>query len=212
MAQPFGATRRLGGASPPLVQRAVGSCAARDLADDLDRALDEAFAGPRVQSERRERGARPRYRSMTHVEARRGRYLISTDKERLDIGVVHGYLHRSYWAAGIPREVVERSIRGSLCFGLYEGEKQVGFARVITDEATFAYLGDVFVLEEHRGRGLGKWLVEVITTAPALQGLRRLLLATRDAHGLYAKLGFTPLSAPEMFMEIRNPNVYRSGG
>ncbi len=145
---------------------------------------------------------------MTHVEARRGPYLISTDEQRLDLDVVHGYLSRSYWAAGIPREVVERSIRGSLCFGLYEGERQVGFARVITDEATFAYLGDVFVLEEHRGRGLGKWLVEVIASEPAFQGLRRFLLATRDAHGLYAKLGFTPLTAPEMFMEIRRPDVY----
>jgi GNAT superfamily N-acetyltransferase len=134
-------------------------------------------------------------------EVRRGDYLISTDPARLDLDSIYGYLSGSYWAAGRPREVVARSLRASLCFGLYHGASQVGLARVVTDCATFAWLCDVFVLEEHRGRGLGVWLIDVVVGHPELQGLRRIMLATRDAHGLYARHGFTPITAPERWME-----------
>lgn len=143
------------------------------------------------------------------VETQRDSYTISTDKARLDVAAIHGYLTRSYWSPGIPRAVVERAIAGSLCFGLFsEHVNQVGFARMITDCATFAYLADVYVLEEHRGKGLGKWIVETILAHPSLQGLRRILLATRDAHELYAQFGFEPLATPESFMSIHRPNVY----
>jgi GNAT superfamily N-acetyltransferase len=138
-------------------------------------------------------------------EYRRGDLLVSTDRARLDLDVIHGFLADSYWAKGIPREVVARSIKNSLCFGVYSQGKQVGFGRVISDYATYAYIGDVFVLESHRGHGLGKWLMECITKHPQLQGLRRWALATKDAHGLYAQFGFTPLKAPERHMEIHNP-------
>ncbi|MEA2240427.1 MAG: hypothetical protein QOC81_5151 [Thermoanaerobaculia bacterium] len=133
---------------------------------------------------------------------------VDTDKSRLDLQIIHGFLTNSYWARGIPFEVVERCVRGSLCFGLYEGDQQIGFARVISDCATFAYLADVFVLESHRGRGLGKVLMEAILAHPSLQGLRRWLLATRDAHKLYAQYGFVPLAAPGRFMERHSPDVY----
>jgi GNAT superfamily N-acetyltransferase len=143
------------------------------------------------------------------TEYRRGEFLISTNRERLDVNVIHGFLTNCYWAKGIPREVVERSIEHALCFGIYDEKgAQVGFARVISDFATVAYVGDVFVLETHRGRGLGKWLMQCITRHPALQGLRRWILTTRDAHGLYAQVGFTPVKAPERFMELHRPNVY----
>ena len=135
---------------------------------------------------------------------RRDGYLISTDASMLDLEVVHGYLSRSYWAAGVPEDVVRRSIENSLCFGVYRGEEQAGFARVVTDRATFAYLADVFVLEEHRGRGIGKWLVEVILSHPDLQGLRRWMLATRDAHDLYRRYAFTELARPRIFMERKD--------
>ena len=131
-------------------------------------------------------------------------YLISTDASMLDLEVVHGYLSRSYWAAGVPEDVVRRSIENSLCFGVYRGEEQAGFARVVTDRATFAYLADVFVLEEHRGQGIGKWLVEVILSHPELQGLRRWMLATRDAHDLYRRYAFTELARPGIFMERKD--------
>jgi len=146
----------------------------------------------------------------TAYERRRGAYLISTDPGRLDLDVVHRYLQQSYWAGGIPREVVARSFPHSLCFGLYEWERQVGFARVISDRATYAYLADVFVLEGHRGRGLAKWLLQAILEHPELHGLRRFALATKDAHGLYAQFGFTPLAAPERHMEILRPDAYRA--
>jgi GNAT superfamily N-acetyltransferase len=133
-------------------------------------------------------------------------YLISTDASMLDLEVVHGYLSRSYWAAGVPEDVVRRSIENSLCFGVYRGEEQAGFARVVTDRATFAYLADVFVLEEHRRQGIGKWLVEVILSHPELQGLRRWMLATRDAHDLYRRYAFTELARPGIFMERKDPN------
>jgi GNAT superfamily N-acetyltransferase len=139
----------------------------------------------------------------------RGDYSISTDPGSMDVEAVHAYLSRSYWARGIPTEVVSRAIRGSLCFALlYKGNEQVGFARVVTDRATFAYLADVYVLEGHRGHGLARWLIDVVLAHPDLQGLRRFLLGTRDAHGLYTKLGFTPLAHPEYFMEINRPDIY----
>lgn len=149
-----------------------------------------------------------------HLSWRRGEYVISTDPSLLDVGVVHGFLSSSYWAEGIPAEVVRRSIEHSLCFGVHQGEAQVGFARVVTDRATFTYLCDVFVAEGHRGRGLGKWLIEAIVAHPDLQGLRRWLLATRDAHGLYRQFGFDGLARPEIFMERHDPKVYarRDGG
>jgi GNAT superfamily N-acetyltransferase len=149
---------------------------------------------------------------VSHQIGQRDCFRISTDPALLDVPLIHDFLaNQSYWAPGIPFELVRRSIANSLCFGLYDGQRQVGFARVITDGATFAYLGDVFVLEEYRGRGLGKWLIECIVGHPCLQGLRRFVLGTRDAHGLYRQFGFTSLAAPERFMEIHRPNIYRSG-
>jgi GNAT superfamily N-acetyltransferase len=139
----------------------------------------------------------------------RGDFVISTDPVKLDRGTIHRFLAGSYWAEGIPQPVVDRSIEHSIVFGLYEGRTQVGFARVITDRATFAYLADVFVLESHRGRGLAKWLMEAILSHPDLQGLRRWILATRDAHGLYERFGFRPLEDPARYMEIVDREVYR---
>jgi GNAT superfamily N-acetyltransferase len=130
-------------------------------------------------------------------------YEISTDPGRLDLDVIHDFLRDAYWSPGVPREVVERSIAHSICFGAYDASgAQAGFARVVTDRAVFAYLGDVFVLPEHRGRGLGMRLMEAVVAHPDLQGLRRFTLATRDAHGLYAKFGFEPLRNPAIFMTI----------
>jgi N-acetylglutamate synthase-like GNAT family acetyltransferase len=146
----------------------------------------------------------------TIVEHRHGEFLISTDPARLNLDVIHDFLtDKSYWVKGIPREIVARSIKHALCFGIYDGDgAQVGFARVISDFATVAYIGDVFVLDTHRGRGLGKWLMECITQHPALQGLRRWILTTRDAHGLYSQAGFTPVKYPERYMERHDPSVY----
>lgn len=146
---------------------------------------------------------------MKHVELRQGDFVVSTDPSRFDITLIHQFLSRSYWSEGIPREIVECSIENSLCFGVFEKSEQVGFARVITDRATFAYLADVFILESHRGRGLGKLLMECISKHPQLQQLRRWMLATRDAHDLYAKFGFKPLARPERFMELHQPDVYK---
>jgi len=145
---------------------------------------------------------------MTH-EWRRGEYLISTDKSRLDLAVIHDFLTTSYWATGVPVAVVKRSIEHSLTFGIYKGEQQVGFARVITDYATYAYLSDVFILEPFRGQGLSKWLMDVIVSHPKLQGLRRWALHTRDAHGLYQKVGFSEQAYPDRYMERFFPNVYK---
>jgi GNAT superfamily N-acetyltransferase len=142
-------------------------------------------------------------------EQQRGEFLISTDPARLDLDVIHKFLTNCYWARGVPREVVARSMERALCFGIYDGRgAQLGFARVISDFATIAYVGDVFVLESHRGGGLGKWLMECIVQHPALQNLRRWILTTRDAHGLYAQVGFTPVKSPERYMERHDPNVY----
>jgi GNAT superfamily N-acetyltransferase len=151
--------------------------------------------------------------------------VISTDPARLELDVIHGFLTNCYWAKGIPREVVARSIENSLCFGIYDESKtprglaedarhgapaQVGFARVVSDFATVAYLGDVFVLESHRGRGLSKWMMECIMAHPALQNLRRWILLTRDAHGLYQQSGFMPVAAPDRYMELHRPGVYEN--
>src|SRR5277367_4349547 len=135
-------------------------------------------------------------------EWRRGEYLISSDPVRLDVALIHEFLSSSaYWATGRPLDVVRRSIENSLPFGVYQGAAQIGFARVVTDYATFAWLADVFVLPEYRDHGLGKWLIGVIVDHPRLAELRRWILATKDAHGLYAQHGFTKLSVPERFME-----------
>jgi N-acetylglutamate synthase-like GNAT family acetyltransferase len=142
-------------------------------------------------------------------EYRKGEFLVSTDRALIDLGVVHGFLTKCYWAKGIPRDIVARSIENSLCFGVYAEGKQVGFARVISDYATYAYIGDVFLLELFRGRGLGKWLMECIMQHPRLQGLRRWSLVTSDAHGLYAQFGFEPLKKPQNYMELHRPDVYQ---
>ena len=135
-------------------------------------------------------------------------YDISTDPSRLQLDAIHAYLVRSYWSPGIPKDIVARAIANSMCFGLYLGDAQVGFARIVTDKASFAYLADVYVLEEHRGQGLSKRLVETILAHPDLQGLRRFMLATKDAHALYAQFGFKPVAAPERLMEIRTPPAW----
>lgn len=133
---------------------------------------------------------------------RRDDYLISTDNDRLDVHFIHDFLsNRAYWALARSLDVVRRSLDHSLNFGLYKDDRQIGFARVVSDFATFAWLADVFVIEEHRGHGLGTWLIEVIVNHPELQGLRRWLLATKDAHKLYRRIGFSELSAPELWME-----------
>ena len=138
-------------------------------------------------------------------------YEISTDPARLDVDAIHAFLTQSYWSPGIPRATVARAIANSLCFGVFWRGQQVGFARMITDKTTFAYLCDVYVLEAHRGRGVSKQLMDYVMKHPDLQGLRRMMLATRDAHGLYAQFGFTPLSAPDRIMEVLKPNIYLSG-
>jgi GNAT superfamily N-acetyltransferase len=145
----------------------------------------------------------------THVVDRRGEFELSTDPARLDRALVHRFLcEQSYWASGVPREVVDRAIEHSLCFGVYRDRAQAAFARVVSDRATFAYLADVFVLPEWRGDGLGRWMIGVILRHPELQGLRRFLLATKDAHGLYAPFGFAPLANPARFLERFDPDVY----
>jgi N-acetylglutamate synthase-like GNAT family acetyltransferase len=132
----------------------------------------------------------------------RGEYTISTDPQRLDMDVIYAFLHNdSYWRKGVARSIVEKSVRNSLCFGVYHHESQVGFCRVVTDYATFGWLADVFILPAYRGRGLSKWLVETVVSHPDLQGLRRMILATRDAHGLYAKYGFKVVDNSDRYME-----------
>jgi ribosomal protein S18 acetylase RimI-like enzyme len=147
--------------------------------------------------------------NVMHFERERGQFSISTDPSRIDVDAIHAYLSRSYWAEGIPMEIVARSVDNSLCFGLFESGRQIGLARVITDRATFAYLCDVYVLEECRDRGLGKWLMETVLQHPDLRNLRRFLLATRDAHGLYDRYGFKVLQNPDRYMEIRYPDIYK---
>lgn len=141
----------------------------------------------------------------------RGQYSISTEREHLHVDAVHAYLTRSFWAQGIAKDLVAKSMENSLCFGLFDQGSQVGFARVVTDRATYAYLCDVYVLESHRGLGLGKWLIEVVMSHPDLQGLRRFQLVTRDAHTLYARHGFAVLTHPERHMEIFRDGMYLAG-
>lgn len=142
-----------------------------------------------------------------------GAYEISSDAARLDVTAIHAYLTRSYWSPGIPLAIVEQALRHSLCFGVYEAASgaQVGLARVVTDYATFAYLCDVYVLEEHRGHGIGKRLMREVMAHPALAGARRVMLATRDAHGLYRKSGFADVGQSRTLMEIVKPDVYADG-
>jgi GNAT superfamily N-acetyltransferase len=144
-------------------------------------------------------------------EWQRDGFTISTDPARLDFGVIHGFLTSCYWSEGIPLEAVERAVVHSLPFGLYHGAEQIGFARVVTDFTAIAYVGDVFVLEPWRGRGLSKWLMECVTGHPELQGLRRWVLLTRDAHELYRRYGFTEIQNPERWMHRWTPDVYKRG-
>ncbi len=143
------------------------------------------------------------------MELTNGEFTIDTDKERLDLDAIHKFLsEESYWAQKRTREQTQIAIVNSICFGVYHGERQVGFARVVTDRAAFAYVGDVYIIEEFRGRGLSKWLMQVIVEYPELQGLRRWVLATRDAHGLYKHSGFDALRFPDRWMERTAPDAY----
>jgi len=135
-------------------------------------------------------------------------YTISTDKDKLDIQIIHEFLAVSYWAKDIPIEIVKRAIENSLCFGMYHKDAQIGFARVISDHSTFAYLADVFILEAHRGKGLSKVLMKEVFRHPQLQYLRRFCLVTRDAHTLYEQFGFHNLKKPELWMEIKQEDIY----
>lgn len=150
---------------------------------------------------------------MDHFEANRDPYLISTDPTLIDLDVVHGFISHTYWANGISRERMERAVSNSLMFGVYLGEErqQIGGARIVTDHATFAYLADVFIVEEHQGKGLSKWLCEQLFEHPDLTHLRRWILATKDAHTLYEKYGFTPLAEPGRYMERMDHDAYRNG-
>lgn len=144
-----------------------------------------------------------------NIEWQNGEFTISTDRERLQIDAIHKFLsEESYWAKERAPEQTERAIKNSLPFGVYKGENQIGFARIVTDYATFAYLGDVYILPEFQGNGLGKWLMKTIVGHPDLQGFRRWILATRDAHTLYEKFDFTALKFPERWMEKSAPNAY----
>lgn len=135
---------------------------------------------------------------------------ITSDPDRHNIDAIHDFLTRAYWSTGISRETVARAVRNSLSFSLFLNSHPVGFARLVTDRATFAYLADVYILEEHRGKGLSQKLMKAVVSHPDVQGLRRYLLATRDAHGLYEKFGFKALLNPDVFMEINHPEIYRS--
>jgi GNAT superfamily N-acetyltransferase len=148
-------------------------------------------------------------RVLVTQDRRDGSFLVSDDKTRLDVGFIHAFLsEKAYWSSCIPRSVVEKAIDNSLCFGLYDGEAQIGFARVVTDRATFAWLCDVFVIPAFRGRGLARMMITSVLEHPDMQGLRRTLLATRDAHELYRACGFHPLATPESWMDIADPDVY----
>lgn len=146
---------------------------------------------------------------MTDINIYKDNFCISTDNTKLDIETIHEFLStKAYWCLNIPKEKVEISIRNSLCFGVYQNNKQIGFARIISDFSTIAYLGDVFILEEYRGKGLSKWLMENIMNYPRLQGLRRWILLTGDAHCLYRKYGWTDIEDPSKWMELHDKNVY----
>ena len=137
-------------------------------------------------------------------------YRISADPSQMDLDAIHGYLSQSYWAKGVPKQTLATALQNSLCFGVFFAEQQIGFARLITDKATFAYLADVYILEQHRGRGLSKWLMQEIMQHPENQGLRRIVLATKDAHSLYTQYDFKALADPDLFMELWTPGVYKN--
>ncbi|WP_100077673.1 GNAT family N-acetyltransferase [Chryseobacterium camelliae] len=146
---------------------------------------------------------------MKNIALYKDQFCISTDKSRLDIDAVHEFLStKAYWCLNIPKAKVQAAIQNSMCFGVYLNEKQIGFARIISDFSTIAYLGDVYILEEYRGNGLSKWLMETIMNHPDLQGLRRWILLTGDAHGLYRQFGWTDIADPTKWMELHNKNVY----
>lgn len=147
---------------------------------------------------------------METTEWKKGDYIISTEKSKIDVEEVHRFLSHSYWAENVPKNIVQKSIDNSFCFGVYHHDKQAGFARVISDFATFAYLADVFILPNDRGKGLSKWLMQIIIDHPKLQGLRRFTLATRDAHKLYLQFGFTALDKPDRWMQRHNSYVYKN--
>lgn len=145
---------------------------------------------------------------MPYPDISNGQYSVTADRRRLDVDAVHAFLTRCFWARDISKEVVAKSIENSLCFGLFDGRLQIGFARVVTDYSTYAYLCDVYVLEEYRGKGLGKWMMDYVMKHPELQGLRRFQLVTRDAHSLYTRFGFAVPKDPERQMEIFHPGLY----
>lgn len=146
---------------------------------------------------------------MTDLTIYKGEFCISTDKAKLDLDSIHEFLStKAYWCLNIPKDKVQISIQNSLCFGVYQNEKQIGFARIISDLSTIAYLGDVYILEEYRGKGLSKWLMQTIMSYPDLQGLRRWILLTGDAHGLYRQFGWTDIADPAKWMELHNKDVY----
>ena len=147
---------------------------------------------------------------MKHLNFTWGPYSLTTNTRRFDIDAVHGALSRTgtSWARGIPKKLVAKSIEHSLCFGLFHGKKQIGFARIVTDYSTYAYLCDVYVLKKYQSRGLGKWMIEKVVDHPELQGLRRFQLVTRDAHGLYKRFGFKRVASPDYHMEIFKPGLY----
>lgn len=136
-------------------------------------------------------------------------FIFSTDKNKIDVEYVHAFLTQSYWSPGIIKEKVKRAIENSMCFGVYKKDEQIGFARVITDKTSFAYLCDVFIDEKYRGKGIGKNLIKAIIEHPELQGLRRILLTTKDAHKVYEQVGFTAFANPERFM-VYNPAATKS--
>lgn len=142
-------------------------------------------------------------------EFQRDSFTISTDRKRLDVGTIHSFLKTSPWAKGISREAVEKSVANSFCFGVYEGEKQVGLARVITDFVTFAYVCDFFILEPYRGRGLAKWLITTILECPEVAKLRRRCIVTHEAHGLYRAMGFMSAKRPDAYLELVNKDAYQ---
>lgn len=146
---------------------------------------------------------------MPPLTIQKNEFQLSTDKTKLDLDAIHEFLStKAYWCLNIPKEKVQTAIQNSLCFGVYHDTKQIGFARVISDFSTIAYLGDVYILEEYRGKGLSKWLMENVMNHPDLQGLRRWILLTGDAHGLYRQFGWTDIAAPSRWMELHNKDVY----
>jgi GNAT superfamily N-acetyltransferase len=155
--------------------------------------------------------SKPEPPSGSYPRHQQGEFTITTDPAAADVDAVHAFLSRSYWAEGIPRETVARAIANSIPFSIFHGQKQVGLARVITDRATYAYLSDVYILENYRGRGLSRWLMETIMAHPDLQGLRRFSLTTRDADGLYRRFGFTDITAPPIHLEINRRGMYVAG-